>query len=119
MVLKAKDSDTVATGRSTGYPVRVLKNRMAREVLKLEKQGITPEEFEKRLAGTLRMAVKDGDVVNGSVMSGQSAGLVTKEQTAAEIIEELFRESGEIYESRSNFFGSGSAVPGDGKNSLR
>jgi enoyl-[acyl-carrier protein] reductase II len=119
MVLKAKDTDTVATGRSTGHPVRILKNRMSKEVLKLEKQGIDPEEFENRLAGTLRMAVKDGDVVNGSVMSGQSAGLVTKEQTAAEIIEELFRESGEIYESRSNFFGSGSAVSGDGQNSLR
>ncbi|MDR2610120.1 MAG: enoyl-[acyl-carrier-protein] reductase FabK [Clostridiales Family XIII bacterium] len=93
MVLKAKDTDTVATGRSTGHPVRILKNRMAKEVLSLEKTGIDPEEFENRLAGTLRMAVKDGDVVHGSVMAGQSAGLVKKEQTAAEIIEEMFTEA--------------------------
>jgi len=119
MVLKAKDTDTVATGRTTGHPVRILKNRMSKEVLKLEKEGIEPEEFENKLAGTLRMAVKDGDVVNGSVMSGQSAGLVKKEQTAAEIIEEMFKEAGEIYESRSNFFGSGGAVPGNGAGAIR
>ncbi|MDR1067615.1 MAG: enoyl-[acyl-carrier-protein] reductase FabK, partial [Clostridiales Family XIII bacterium] len=97
MILKAKDTDTVATGRSTGHPVRILKNRMAKEVLRLEKNGIDPEEFEKRLAGTLRMAVRDGDVVHGSVMAGQSAGLVAKEQTAAEIISEMFKEAGDIY----------------------
>jgi enoyl-[acyl-carrier protein] reductase II len=100
MVIKAKDSDTVATGRSTGHPVRVLKNRMAKEVLSMEKTGIDPEEFEQRLAGTLRLAVVDGDVANGSVMAGQVAGLVRKEQPAAEIIEEMFAEAQTTFESK-------------------
>jgi enoyl-[acyl-carrier protein] reductase II len=107
MILKAKDTDTTVTGRSTGHPVRVLKNRMTKEILSLESAGkIEPEEFEQRMAGTLRAAVKDGDVVRGSVMSGQIAGLVRKEQTAAEIIEEIFREVNEIYESRSFICGA-------------
>jgi enoyl-[acyl-carrier protein] reductase II len=102
MILKAKDTDTAVTGRSTGHPVRVLKNKLAREILSLENKGsISPEAFEERMSGTLRAAVKDGDVAYGSVMAGQIAGLVKKEQKAAEIIEEIFREAGEIYESRN------------------
>jgi enoyl-[acyl-carrier protein] reductase II len=118
MILKAKDTDTVATGRSTGHPVRVLKNRMTRETLALEAGGVSPEEFETRMAGTLRAAVKDGDVTHGSVMSGQIAGLVRKEQKAAEIIEEMFREAYEIYESRAVICGAGRAVYGDGTGTL-
>ncbi|MDR2088802.1 MAG: enoyl-[acyl-carrier-protein] reductase FabK [Clostridiales Family XIII bacterium] len=110
MILKAKDSDTAVTGRSTGHPVRVLKNRMTKEILSLEGKGLSPEEFEQRMAGTLRAAVKDGDVTHGSVMSGQIAGLVRREQTAAEIIEEIFREVKEIYESRAFICGAGRAV---------
>lgn len=105
MVFKAKDSDTVATGRSTGHPVRILKNRMAKEVLSMEKTGIDPETFEQRLAGTLRLAVVDGDVTNGSVMAGQVAGLVRKEQPAAEIIEEMFSEAQAIYDNQRLFWG--------------
>jgi len=100
MILKAKDTDTVATGRSTGHPVRVLKNKLARDILSLEKQGVDPSEIEKLGIGTLRAAVKDGDVVNGSVMSGQIAGLINKEQTAKEMIEEMFEEAAAIYENR-------------------
>ncbi|MDR0357383.1 MAG: enoyl-[acyl-carrier-protein] reductase FabK [Clostridiales Family XIII bacterium] len=107
MILKAKDTDTVATGRSTGHPVRVLKNRMSKETLALERQGIDPEDFEKRMAGTLRMAAVDGDVANGSVMSGQIAGLVKRERPAAEIIRDMFREAQEIYESRRALFETG------------
>jgi enoyl-[acyl-carrier protein] reductase II len=111
MILKAKDTDSTVTGRSTGHPVRVLKNRMTKEILSLESAGgISPEEFEQRMAGTLRAAVKDGDVTRGSVMSGQVAGLVNREQTAAEIIEEIFREVTEIYENRSIICGAGRAV---------
>ncbi len=100
MILKAKDTDTVATGRSTGHPVRVLKNKLARDILSMEKQNVDPAEIEKFGTGTLRAAVKDGDVVNGSVMSGQIAGLVNKEQTAKEMIEEMFEEAEAIYENR-------------------
>jgi enoyl-[acyl-carrier protein] reductase II len=118
MILKAKDTDTVATGRSTGHPVRVLKNKMTREILSLEAKDISPEDFELRMAGTLRAAVKDGDVAYGSVMSGQIAGLVRKEQKAAEIIEELFKEAREIYESRAAICGAGRPVSGDGEGTL-
>jgi enoyl-[acyl-carrier protein] reductase II len=119
MILGAKDSSTVATGRSTGYPVRVIKNKMTKDILSLEKEGITVEEFEERLAGTLRAAAKDGDVAKGSVMSGQIAGLIKKEQKAAEIIEELFREAKETYENRAVICGAGCAVSGDGEGSVR
>lgn len=101
MVLKAKDSDTVATGRSTGHPVRVLKNKLARDILSLEKQCADPSEIEKIGTGALRAAVKDGDVVHGSVMSGQIAGLVNKEQTAKEMIVEMFEEAEAVYENRA------------------
>jgi enoyl-[acyl-carrier protein] reductase II len=101
MVLKAKDSDTVATGKSTGHPVRVLKNRLAREILSMEKRCADPAEIEKLGLGALRAAVKDGDVVNGSIMSGQIAGLIGREQTAKEMIEEMFEEAAAVYENRA------------------
>jgi enoyl-[acyl-carrier protein] reductase II len=107
MILKAKDTDSTVTGRSTGHPVRVLKNRMSKDILSLEKQGIDPEEFEAKMAGTLRMAVVDGDVANGSVMSGQIAGMVKQERPAADIIRDMFREAEEIYTSRRVRFESG------------
>ncbi len=89
MVVKAKDRDTVVTGHSTGHPVRVLHNRMAREFERMEKEGVTVAELEKFGAGRLAAAVRDGDVVNGSVMAGQSAGLVKKVEPAADIIKDL------------------------------
>ena len=86
-VLKAKDIDTEVTGRSTGHPVRVLRNKLAREFNKLEKEGAPVEDIEKLGEGALRKAAKDGDVDYGSVMAGQIAGLVNKEQTCKEIID--------------------------------
>ncbi len=80
------------TGMSTGHPIRVLRNQMTREYLKKEKEGASFEELEMLTLGALRKAVMDGDVVNGSGMAGQSVGLVKKEQTCAEIIEELMSE---------------------------
>lgn len=96
-VLKAKDIDTEVTGRPTGHPVRVLRNKLARTYIKIEKDGASLEELEQLGVGALRKAVVDGDVDNGSVMSGQIAGLVNKEQTAKEIIEELFTEAKERF----------------------
>ncbi|MGN0145079.1 MAG: enoyl-[acyl-carrier-protein] reductase FabK [Clostridium sp.] len=100
-VLKAKDIDTEVTGRSTGHPVRVLRNKLARTFIKMEKEGAAPEELEKLGVGALRKAVVDGDVDNGSVMSGQIAGLVNKEETAGEIVKELFTGA----EERFKLFG--------------
>lgn len=96
-VLKAKDIDTEVTGRPTGHPVRVLRNKLARTYIKMEKDGASLDELEQLGVGALRKAVVDGDVDNGSVMSGQIAGLVNKEQTAKEIIEELFTEAKERF----------------------
>jgi enoyl-[acyl-carrier protein] reductase II len=96
-VLKANDIDTEVTGRPTGHPVRVLRNKLARTYLKLEKEGASAEELEKLGVGALKKAVVDGDVDNGSLMSGQIAGLINKEQTCKEMIEELFAESNEIF----------------------
>lgn len=87
-VIKAKDSSTVVTGRFTGHPVRVLKNKMARQMAQKEKEGISPEEFEALGSGSLRAAAQ-GDDEWGSLMSGQIAGLVKKIEPAATIIRDL------------------------------
>lgn len=87
-VIAANDISSTVTGRATGHPVRVLKNELARKIHALEKSGGPIEEIEKLCTGTLSAAVH-GDVKGGSVMAGQIAGLVKKEQTAKEIIEEL------------------------------
>lgn len=99
LVLKAKDIDSVVTSRSTGHPVRVLRNAMTREYLKLEKEGKSLEEMERLTLGSLRKAVFDGDVAGGSFMAGQIAGLISKEQTAKEIIEEIVTEAVQVMDS--------------------
>jgi enoyl-[acyl-carrier protein] reductase II len=91
-VIKSNDIDTVVTGRSTGHPVQVIKNQLAREYLKLENNNAPSEELEELASGALRKAVKDGDVERGSLMSGQIAGMVKKRQSCKEIIEEMFGE---------------------------
>lgn len=88
-VLKAKDIDTSVTGRSHGHPVRGLRNQMTREYAKLENSGKTFEELELLTLGGLRNAVVDGDVNHGSVLAGQIAGMISKEQTCREIILEI------------------------------
>ena len=88
-VIKAKDIDSTVTGMSHGHPIRCLRNKMTREYLKLEKEGRPFEELEYLTLGTLRKAVMEGDVDNGTVMAGQIAGMVKKEQTCKEMIEEM------------------------------
>lgn len=88
-VLKAKDSDTVVTGRSIGGPVRILKNQMTNKYLELEKRGATLEELEVLTLGGLRRAVLEGDVKNGSVMSGQVAGMLHELKPVRQILEEM------------------------------
>ena len=88
-ILKAKDIDSEVTGMSTGHPIRQIRNQMSREYLRLEKEGAGLEELEQLTLGSLRRAVMDGDVVNGTLM----AGLIRKEQTCREIIEEMMEEA--------------------------
>jgi enoyl-[acyl-carrier protein] reductase II len=95
-IINAKDIDSEVTGRSTGHPIRVLRNKMTREYLKMEENGATLEELEQLTLGALRKAVQDGDVMYGSVMAGQSAGLVKKEETCAEIIADVMRGANKL-----------------------
>ena len=88
-VLKAGANDTTVTGRSTGAPVRVLKNKMAREYLRMEKKDVPLEEMEQLTLGSLRKAVFDGDVDGGSFMAGQVAGMVHELRPLRQIFEEL------------------------------
>lgn len=98
-VIKANDIDTVVTGRPTGHPVQVIKNKLAREYLNLEKKNAPIEVLEELGRGGLRKAVKDGDIDGGSLMAGQISGLVSKRQSAKEIIEEMFEEFENIKKS--------------------
>ena len=95
-VIKSKDIDTVVTGRCTGHPVQVLKNKLAKEYLKLEKNNVSFDKLEELGRGALKKAVVDGDIENGSLMAGQISGMLKKVQTSKEIIEEMFNEYEEI-----------------------
>ena len=91
-VLDASDSDTIVTGRIGGTPVRVLKNRMAREYVKQERAGASKEELEVYTLGSLRKAVFDGNVKEGSLMAGQVAGQLHEIRPAAVILKELYED---------------------------
>lgn len=95
-VIKAKDIDSEVTGLSTGHPVRQIRNQMSREYLRLEKEGAELAELEQLTLGSLRRAVMDGDTVSGTLMAGQIAGLVKKEQSCKEIIEEIMQEAEQL-----------------------
>ncbi|MGN0485129.1 MAG: enoyl-[acyl-carrier-protein] reductase FabK [Lachnospiraceae bacterium] len=88
-IIKAKDIDSVVTGRKNGHPVRSLRNPMTKEYLKMEEEGATFEELELLTVGGLRKAVVEGDVKEGTVMAGQIAGMVKKEETCKEIIDDI------------------------------
>lgn len=93
-IIGAKDIDSEVTGMSHGHPVRQIRNRMTREYLRLEKEGAPFEELEQLTLGALRRAVEDGDVVNGTLMAGQIAGLIKEQRSCREIILEIM-EHGE------------------------
>lgn len=100
MIIKAKDIDSTVTGTTTGHPVRCLRNKMTREYLELEKQGADFMELEKLTLGSLRAAVIDGDVTNGTLMAGQIAGLVKTESSCQEIIEEIMADATKLLKSK-------------------
>lgn len=95
-IVKAKDIDSKVTGRTTGHPVRVLRNKMSNEYIKRENQGASFEELELLTLGGLKKAVVDGDVIDGSVMAGQIAGLVKKEYSCRELIVRSVRQAEEL-----------------------
>ncbi len=95
-LIKAKDIDSEVTGRSTGHPVRQIRNKMTREYLKLEKEGASLEEMEVLTLGSLRKAVIDGDVTNGTVMAGQIAGMIKQEESCEAIIQDIMQGANEL-----------------------
>lgn len=92
-ILKAKDIDTVVTGRATGHPVRIIKNKLSRQFAALETSAAPLEEYNKLGEGALARAVSEGDMDYGSVMAGQIAALVSREQSCQDIIIEMFAEA--------------------------
>lgn len=100
-ILNAKDTSTIVTGRPTGHPVRIIKNRLARDFQQLDKRNASLEEYEKLGKNALCRAAREGDMDYGSVMAGQSAGLVKKEQTCKEIVEEVFLEAKKLIVEKS------------------
>lgn len=96
IIIKSKDRDAIVTGRSTGHPVRTLKNKLSKEVLSMEKEGINPEEIDKKCVGSLRMATIDGDIENGSFMAGQIASIVKDIKPCKKIIGDMVNQAKEI-----------------------
>ena len=103
-VLKAKDRSTVVTGRASGAPVRVLRNQMTKAYLKEEQAGADLATLEKFTLGSLRKAVLDGDVKNGSLMSGQIAGLVDEIRPVAEIFDSLYTDAQSVISGLEHIF---------------
>ncbi len=105
VILNAKDIDTTVTGMGTGHPVRVIRNKLARNLEQLEKeyldQKVFTEKFDELGKGSLRKAVEEGDIEYGSIMSGQIAGLIKKEQLCEEILQELMSECRETIKALS------------------
>jgi enoyl-[acyl-carrier protein] reductase II len=99
-VLGAKDIDTVVTGRSTGHPVRTLKNKLSRKFTELESANASVAEIEQLGVGALAKAVVQGDMDFGSVMAGQVAAMVNKEQSCKDIIQELLYETEQVMSNR-------------------
>lgn len=94
LVVKAKDTDSIVTGRTTGHPCRNVKTKFSKKLASGEKDGsITPEEFEEITLGSLRKAVQDGNLEEGSFLCGAIAGMITEIKTCKEIIEEMFSQA--------------------------
>ena len=103
-ILTARDTSTIVTGRPTGHPVRIIKNRLARDFQQLDKRNAPLEEYEELGKNALCRAAREGDMNYGSIMAGQSAGLVKKEQTCKEIVEEIFLEAKKIIVEKGKLF---------------
>ncbi len=104
-ILSARDNDTIVTGRIAGTPVRILKNTMAREYVKKEREGADKTELETYTLGSLRKAVYDGDTENGSLMAGQVSGQIGEIRSIQEILADLYEERFAVLKEVSDFLG--------------
>lgn len=102
-IIKSKDRDAIVTGRSTGYPVRVIKNKFAKEYISLEKEEVSFEKLEELGAGRLRLAVKEGDMDNGSLMAGQISGMIKDVKSCKEIIDNILKEVDEEFDRLNSY----------------
>lgn len=102
LVIGAKDTDSIVTGRMTGHPCRNVKTKFAKKLQSFEKDGGTPEEFEQITVGSLRKAVQDGNLDEGSFLCGAIAGMITEIKPAKAIIEEMFEQAEELLERKTN-----------------
>lgn len=102
-LLKANDTSTIVTGKRLGHPVRSIKSPLSRRLAKAEYTDISDEELDKMAVGSLKAAVADGDVQQGCFLAGQIAGLVNKEQTAKEIIDEMVTETDKVFEEAAKW----------------
>ncbi len=93
LVLNAKDTDSIVTGRFTGHPCRGIKTKFAKSLLTFERDGGTPEEFEEKTLGSLRKAVQDGNIDEGSFLAGAISGLVNERMSCKEIVEEIITDA--------------------------
>ena len=93
LVVEAKDTDSLVTGRFTGHPCRNVKTKFAKKLLNFEKEGGTPEQFEEISAGSLRKAAVDGNLEEGSFMCGAIAGMIGEVKPCKDIIEEMFAQA--------------------------
>ena len=93
LVLNAKDTDSIVTGRFTGHPCRGIKTKFAKSLLTFERDGGTPEEFEEKTLGSLRKAVQDGNIDEGSFLAGAISGLVNERMYCKEIVEEIITDA--------------------------
>lgn len=100
LVIGAKDTDSIVTGRSTGHPCRNVKTKFAKKLQSFEKDGGTPEEFEEITVGSLRKAVQDGNLEEGSFLCGAIAGMIREVKPAKEIIEEMFGQAEKLLGQR-------------------
>jgi enoyl-[acyl-carrier protein] reductase II len=93
LVIKAKDTDSIVTGRFTGHPCRNVKTKFSKKLQTFERDGGTPEEFEEITLGSLRKAVQDGNLEEGSFLCGAIAGMITEVKPCADIIKEMFDQA--------------------------
>lgn len=93
LVIEAKDTDSIVTGRFTGHPCRGVKTKFAKKLLSFEKEGGTPEEFELITTGSLRKAAVDGNIDEGSFLCGAIAGMVNEIRPCKDIIETMFTQA--------------------------